>query len=225
MIRIRLRWFGRRIDSGSGVRAALGVLLVALALVGCRNGPAVDAGPWQEPFETGDAWRLSSDAVADVGVVDGQLQIHVFSPGQVAWGASQRVLDNLQLRVEATQISGPQDNEYGVLIRMDDDRSFYAFSISGDGYARVARYDQDGWTVLGPDWTPSDAIQQGESTNVLEVTADGAQFEFSVNGQPVVQVEDAALQKGNIGLYAGAFGEGDVVIAFDNLRVDTPSVP
>ena len=93
------------------------------------------------------------------------------------------------------------------------------FSISGDGYARAAWYNSGTWNLLGSDWIPSDAIHQGAATNVLELEARGTTFVFSVNGTQVLQVEDAELAKGDIGLYAGAFNEADVVVDFDNLEV------
>ena len=201
-------------------RALLGAfcLMAVLALSGCRAA-APEGGVWEDAFDDGAGWQLSSDAVADVALRDGTLVVRVFQPQQVAWATSERQWGDLHVTVEATHVSGPDDNEYGVLVRMNQSKSFYAFSISGDGYARIARYENGVWTVLGPDWVPSDAIAQGAATNVLEVRAQGASLEFIVNGQPVLQAEDAAFKTGSIGLYAGAFAEGDVVVAFDNLQV------
>jgi hypothetical protein len=201
------------------------ILLLALlwTAMGCGR-PVQESGAWKNAFDDGAGWHLSSDAVADVSVADGALLVHVFAPGQVAWAMSDRRWGNLHLTVEATHISGPDDNEYGVLIRMNDSGSgadaFYAFSISGDGYARIARYGKGTWTVLGSDWVPSSAILQGEATNVLEVVAQGTALEFIINGEPVLQTIDATLTTGSIGVYAGAFAEGGVVVAFDNLQVD-----
>ncbi len=151
---------------------------------------------------------------------DGALRVHVFEVGQVAWASAGRTYGNFRLTVEATQVSGPADNEYGVLVRMQDDQHFYAFSISGDGYVRAARYNGASWIILGPDWSESDAVHQGEATNILEVEATGATFVFRVNGVQVLQIEDATYAKGDIGLYAGTFSEGDVVITFDKLEVE-----
>jgi hypothetical protein len=165
---------------------------------------------------------VGSDAIADVSVAEGRLLIHVFEPGQVAWASTLREWGDVRLEVTATQVAGPMDNEYGVLLRMDGDQHFYAFSISGDGYARAARYDEGGWTLLGSDWTSSEAIHQGEASNLLVVVAQGDAFEFLVNDQSIIQVqadEGAALESGNVGLYAGAFGTGDVVVAFDDLHI------
>ena len=74
-------------------------------------------------------------------IADGTLRIHVLNWGEVAWASVDRAYGDFRLTVEATQISGPIDNEYGVLVRMNGDEQFYAFSISGDGYVRVARFD------------------------------------------------------------------------------------
>lgn len=196
------------------------VLLVASVLlpVACAGRDRGATEAWHATFDDDDGWEASSDAVADVAVSDGVLRIEVFSAGQVAWATSESRWADMQLSVDATQVSGPYDNEYGVLVRMQDDQRFYAFSISGDGYARAARYDAGTWTVLGPDWTPHDAIRQGSATNRLSLVAEGTRFDFLVNGESVLQVEDTAFSVGRLGLYAGAFAEGGVVVAFDNLE-------
>ncbi len=194
-------------------------LVLCLILVGMAACAARESAAWSEPFDAPGDWHLSADAAADVAVQDGSLRVHVFEVGQVAWASADRTYSDFRLTVEATQVSGPADNEYGILVRMQDDQHFYAFSISGDGYVRAARLNGASWIILGPDWAPSDAVHQGAATNVLEVEATGTTFIFRVNGVEVLQVEDATYAKGDTGLYAGTFSEGDVVITFDNLEV------
>lgn len=201
------------------VLRCLGWLCLSL-LAGCLLACSAK-GPWYESFDDPGDWRLSADAAAEVTVVDGLLRIHITEPGQIAWTSYPKTYGDFKLTVTATQESGPADNEYGVLIRMDGDEHFYAFSISGDGYVRAAQYEARLWAVMGNDWTLSEAVNQGEMSNSLEVEARGAQYIFRVNGQEVLQVEDDALKKGEIGLYAGAFTEGDVVVTFDDLEVAT----
>ncbi|HOT90026.1 MAG TPA: DUF1080 domain-containing protein [Anaerolineae bacterium] len=194
-----------------------GLTLLILLVIAACTGRASSA--WTETFDAPGDWRLSSDATAETVVQDGCLRVHIFEAEQIAWASAGRTYGDFRLTVEATQISGPDDNEYGVLVRMQDDQHFYAFSISGDGYVRAARYNGSAWLVLGPDWSPSEAIHQGAATNVLEVEASGATLTFRVNGVQVLQVEDTTYAKGDIGLYAGTFSEGDTVITFDNLEV------
>ncbi|MGC9468639.1 MAG: family 16 glycoside hydrolase [Anaerolineae bacterium] len=214
---LRRHSFPRRLRTPKLAWTLPALIVAILALVGCAASQT--QAEWNVAFDSAEGWVLSSDAVADIEVRDGVMRIHVLEPGQVAWATSEQTWQDLRVRVDAMQVSGPHDNEYGILLRMDDDRSFYAFSVSGDGYVRAARYESGSWMVLGPDWTPSDAVNQGEATNVLEVVARGTSFEFRVNDQVLLQVEDDVLNAGSVGLYAGAFGEGDVVVAFDNLSV------
>jgi hypothetical protein len=175
-----------------------------------------------EPFDAAGEWQLDSDATAELEIADGVLSIHVHSPNHVAWAYVERTFTDFRLRVEATPVGGPLDNEYGVLIRMRENEQFYAFSISADGYARVARYNVPNLeqTILGSDWTLTPAVQQGQATNVLTIEARGPQFKFWVNDELVAEVEDDTLSKGGLGLYAGAFSEPGVHVHFDNLRVE-----
>jgi hypothetical protein len=212
--------FVRDRRTGLRKRIKMWFLLVAViqVTVGCAR-PTPPAG-WETSFDTAEGWNLSSDPVADVSVMQGALNVHVMAPGQIAWAASEAEWQDCQVSVEATQVAGPADNEYGVLIRMAQDGSFTAFSISGDGYSRVALYQDGSWSVIGPDWAPTPAINEGAATNQLEIVADGTQLAFRVNGELVRQVEAGEARAGAIGLYAGAFSEGGVVVAFDNLVVE-----
>ncbi|MBN1486781.1 MAG: hypothetical protein JW981_04015 [Anaerolineae bacterium] len=195
-------------------------LITVLALV-VLNGCSGAVEPWNEPFDTVGDWQLESDASASVEITGGRLLINILVPGQIAWASiEERPLSDFRLTVEAAQEAGPMDNEYGVLLRMEDDVRFYAFSVSGDGYVRIALYENEQWTLLGQDWTASDAVHQGMATNVLGVDANGEQLTFSVNGEVVAQLSDATLTKGGIGLYAGAFNEAGVEVAFDNLQIE-----
>lgn len=193
--------------------------LLALLLCACGKGNGL---PWEEDFSTPGNWKLESDATAQVTVQDGVLSISVMSPNQLAWAEAGKELKDFHLTVEATQVAGPNDNEYGVLVRMQDRHNFYAFSISGDGYFLVSRFVDGVRQPMGTDWSPSDAILRGAKTNILEVIARGSRFTFIVNGQQLAQVEDDRFSHGDIGLYAGSFYEGGVEVSFDNLRVTAP---
>jgi len=193
------------------------VLLIGFAACRRETTPAV----WQESFDDAEAWRLRSDAAADLEIREERLHIQILQPGQVAWAVAERTFADFDLRVDATQLAGPEDNEYGVLVRMEGDERFYAFSVSGDGYVRASRYDGGRWEILGSDWTSSEAVNRGAATNVLTVEARGSQLTFHVNEEQVLRVDDGTLLNGEIGLYAGAFDEAGVHIAFDDLRVES----
>jgi len=199
------------------------VLVVSVILLtSCCRG---DQLPWSDDFsDPASGWQTESDASATVGYHEGAMRVFVESPNRLAWAWAGREFSDFHLAVEATQVSGPDDNEYGVLVRMENNSRFYRFSISGDGYYRVSKHDGTILELLSGDWLESDAINQGAATNLVEIVCQATRMTFFVNGEQLVQVEDAAYRRGDVGLYAGAFrdpGTG-VEIHFDNLSVTEP---
>ena len=203
------------------MRAGKRLLVVALVvfLVACGG----EQLPWSDDFsDPAGGWQAESDASAEVGCYEGVMRLLVKVPNRLAWASAGREFSDFRLAVEATQVAGPDDNEYGVLVRMRDADHFYRFSISGDGYYLVSKYDGGAWEVLNGDWTSSAAIHLGAVTNLLEVVCRGATMTFLVNGVTLTQVEDGSYSRGDIGLYAGSFFEPGVEIHFDNLTVTEP---
>jgi hypothetical protein len=200
-------------------RQILVTLLVAL-LVACSRGEQL---PWSDDFsDPASGWQAESDASAEVRYYEGAMRVLVKAPNRSAWAWANREFSDFHLIVEATQVAGPDDNEYGVQVRMEDNRRFYRFSISGDGYYQVSKYDGEEWGLLSAEWSESDAIHLGAATNLLEVICQGKTMAFLVNGEQLVRVEDTDYRRGDIGLYAGSLFEPGVEIHFDNLSVTEP---
>lgn len=203
--------------SGRWLVIPLVALVVLLGACGRQE------SPWADDFsDPASGWQAESDTSAEVGYHEGVMRILVRAPNRLAWASAGRDFSDFHLAVEATHVDGPDDNEYGVLVRMQDADHFYRFSISGDGYYSVSKYDGEEWMALDGDWTPSEAIRLGAVANLLEVVCQGATMTFSVNGVQLAQVEDSSYSRGDIGLYAGSFFEPDVEVQFDNLRVEGP---
>ena len=199
------------------------VVLVAASLVlfsACESAEL----PWTDDFsDPTSGWLVESDASAQVEYHDGVMRILIHLPNSIAWAAAQREFSDFRLSVDATQVAGPDDNEYGGSLRMQDPQHFYRFSVSGDGYYQVAKFDGAEWLILsGDDWLPSEIIHSGSATNHLEVLCQGSTMAFSVNGVELVEVQDSSYSRGDVGLYAGAFFEPGVEVHFDNLRVSAP---
>ncbi len=191
-------------------------LFLLLWLVACQ--PTTIQPTWDESFEAQGDWQLGSDAAAELNVQDGQLIIAIHQPQQIAWATAPYDCGDCTVDVEATALAGPVDNEFGVLLYVQDDRAFYAFGISSDGYVHAARYDDGLWHPL-QEWTESHCVAQGlGTTNRLTLTAQGGDFTLRVNGCEALSVHDETLDAGTIGLYAGSLAESGVRIAFDNLH-------
>lgn len=127
------------------------------------------------------------------------------------------------ITVETLKLSGPDDNNYGVLCRYQDRDNFYFFVISSDGYYGIGKVENGKQQLLEPEQMyPSDAILQGNQYNNLRVVCSGSQLVLTVNGELVAETEDHAFQRGDIGLMVGSFDQPGVDVLFDHFTVTVP---
>jgi hypothetical protein len=201
------------------IRAAF-IVIAFITLTACSSGSALTPLPYSDNFDNpGSGWKTTSDPSVQIQYQNGALDFQLAELDSIAWSVPGRHFRDFVLDVDATQVEGPDDNGYGVIVRYVDDRNFYRMDISGDGYYDVLKYKAGNWIKLR-DWTPSDAIHQGAATNHLQVIAQGSGLTFNVNGQTVAAFTDGDFQAGDIGLAAGTlFEHAGVHIAFDNLQV------
>ena len=201
-----------------------GLFLIPLILfipVLSACGSALTPLPFTEDFSNAtNGWKTASDDAIKISLQDGALHFTINDLDTIAWSTpkDKRFGDSV-LDVDATQVTGPNDNTYGVIFRYQDDRNFYRLDISGDGYFAVFKRKDGAWSKV-QDYTETPAVKQGNATNHLQVIAKGNQFTFNVNGQTVKTFGDKDFSTGNVGVTAGTlFDNAGVHIAFDNLKV------
>ncbi len=193
-------------------------LIIVALLSACAPGASL---PFRESFDDArNGWTLTQSSQAEIAIGGGQLSIAVNQPDSLAWSvAAGKTFDDFTLDVDATPLSGPDDNDYGVIVRHLDDEDFYRFEISGDGYYNVQKRQKGKWEKLVADWTESSAIRKGKATNHLRVVCAGNTATFYVNQVKLIQVTDDSFKRGQVGVFAGTLAEPGVRVAFDNLQM------
>jgi len=196
-------------------------LLILLLAAGC--GGAGGNLPWEETFDAAGSWSTGEDAYSRGNVSDGAYVFEVLQNDVSRWAASGQNFGDGIYELEATQISGPLDNGYGLLFRANAEAgNFYLFKVSGDGYVWIGRYQggAEAATLIGDHWFESAAVQQGLNvTNRLTVRAEAGNLIFYVNGQEVGRVTDNTLAAGDVGVLVQTLGGAPVVVRFDSLAV------
>jgi|GEM_PF-884657 len=169
----------------------------------------------------------------------------------MVWSNLNREFDDMDLRVTTWNVASPQDNQYGVVFRQQDDQNYYGLFISSDGRYKLEKVKDGQIETISP-WGISDVIQPGMAPNQIRIVASGDQFQFFVNDQPLAlclkgtneismwapELEGQSCQTANVTtVYQDAdFGEGQiglaaghsvdtsspVVIAFDDLLIARP---
>jgi hypothetical protein len=198
------------------------ILLISLLLASACAPSAPQS--FHETFDDArNGWTLVQNNQAEIAIGGGQLRITVKQPDSLAWSvAAGKTFGDLTLDVDATPLAGPDDNDYGVIVRRVDDDNFYRFEISGDGYYNIQKRQKGKWHKLVADWGESSAIRKGAATNHLRVVCVGRTLTFLVNQVQVAQVTDDAFARGEVGVLAGTLAAPGVQVAFDNVQVSKP---
>lgn len=205
--------------------------LLFISLTGCTIAPAIggDITPaggvlFTDNFEDpGSGWLQGEDESGRTEYIDGSFRILVTSESTWKVSIPRLYFTNVIIEVDATKISGPDDNDFGVICRYQDENNFYFFEISSDGYYSIGKYKDNQHQLLGmQQMQTSDSILQGSATNRIQATCEQSTLSLSVNGQLLISVEDSYFSAGDVGLIAGTFGTPGTEILFDNFIVYKP---
>jgi hypothetical protein len=138
---------------------------------------------------TGD-WEQYDGRLSAQILPEGVLRLDVGNVSSGPFSVARQYFGDFDVRVEARAVSGPVNNGYGLIFRLQNhsnsspaDDSYYLFQVSSDGYYQVLRVLGEMQKKLS-DWIPSPVVNQGMgATNYLRVVAQGDQFAFYINGQ------------------------------------------
>lgn len=156
---------------------------------------------------------------ARVYIADGAYHIMAYEVNNFVVGISERLyLGNFTLEVDAAQVSGDNDNEYGVVCGYRDDDNYYEVAISGDGYAGFFAREGGNWDTVVT-FMPNEGISQGNAANHLRLDVREGRFSFHINGQLAFVDFDDRFGDGLIGFGCGPFTEPGLQCSFDDLTV------
>ncbi|MFZ3071114.1 MAG: hypothetical protein WA110_08350 [Anaerolineaceae bacterium] len=196
------------------------ILLVLPAVIltcACSGGKVLYEDDFSDPSS---GWDQYSGSNATNDYHEGSYQIKVQETYFDQWALAHRDFENIVITVDATKISGSDDNNFGLLCNYQDMQHFYMLLISSDGNYIIQKMSPDGLIRLSSDWfEPSEAINKGVSTNHLKAECGGGSLALYANDDLVGQVDDADYTSGDIGFLVGTYGEGDVQVSFDDLVV------
>ncbi|HUV73535.1 MAG TPA: hypothetical protein VMW79_04445, partial [Anaerolineae bacterium] len=125
---------------------------------------------------------------------------------------------SFSLEVDAVQVSGDDDNEYGLVCGYQDEDNYYELAVTGDGFVGFFANEHGNWSSIS-DFATSDAVNQGNARNHLRLEVNDGFFFFYVNGRLALQESDYRFTEGLIGFGCGSFSEPGLHCSFDNLRV------
>jgi len=129
--------------------------------------------------------------------------------------ATENAIENFEVGVDSKVTSLVDDIAFGFILK-DTDGGFYGFLVSpGTLEYNFYYYDNETFTDL-IDWEVSDAIHMTGVNTAKVLCLDGT-FYLYINNELVNTVDDSAILKGDVGLIAEMYNEGDTgTYEFDN---------
>ena len=192
----------------------------AYDLLGGEPGALLFLDDFDDPVS---GWQRTQrdDYVTDYD--SGIYQITVMTPSLVVQSTPELTFGDVAIDVDAKKASGPDDPNFGVICRFQDNNNYYVLQISGDGYAAIYKLKDSEWTLLsGEELQYSDAILQGDATNHLHAECAGDTLSLYVNDQFLISAQDADFTTGYVGLLAGTYDTPGADIWFDNFTARQP---
>ena len=113
------------------------------------------------------------------------------------------------------------DDEFGLMFRVDPSGGHYRFTLTCKGEARVTRISEGSEVAVIPKTITNALIPGLLVDNRLGVIAEGELFRFFLNGEEVFTARDPGLRWGRLGLYVRARRGGQTTASFDDFIVRT----
>jgi hypothetical protein len=155
--------------------------------------------------------------------VNGAYRIVVNQPNINLWSHPGMDFATIHEEVSLMTPDGPQGNRMGLICRLKDDKNFYFFAISADGFYGIGKM-KDGVTSLltGDQMQKHAAILTGTQINRVRADCIGNLLILYVNDILIGSATDSDFTNGDVGILAGTFDQPGVDVYFDNFVVYKP---
>ena len=215
-------------------KAFLALALITIATLACsfsfgNSGTTTtssDGALYQDDFSNnGSGWPKDSYNGNVMDYANGQYRIYVADTyGDLIANAGVNLPADVVIDVDITLGSGSENNDFGVVCRLQDLDNFYFFQISSDGYAVIGMFQDNSMYYLSADAMQKvDGIYSGNATNHVRAVCQGSNLTLYANNALVASVSDTTFTSGgDVGLMGGSFDQGGIDIYFDDFVVTAP---
>lgn len=174
----------------------------------------------EEDFSEGNQWSLVESESATSAITNNHLTLTLRQEkSYLLTNRSTPFLGNFYAEVTASPQLCRGADEYGLLVRVTAANSYYRFSLSCDGRAKVERLVNGVASSMAP-WTFHGLIPQFAPSSVrLGVWASGQEVRFFVDDNFLFTVQDTVFFQGGLGLFVRTSESDAITATFSDLLV------
>lgn len=192
-------------------------------LIGTRHSPQAEIpldgeilyrDDFANPFS---GWDTGGDEFANRYYQDGEYFIQISPDNYYGWANPGEDFTDVVITVDVRAQRSNGTGDFGVLCRYQDEDNFYALEVSEDGYFAIWKAEAGEFSDL-VEWSFSSDIPIQEPVSVTAACI-GDRLSLAISDVLLAAVSDDTHAHGDVGLIAGTWEEGDLVIGFDNYVV------
>lgn len=177
---------------------------------------------YEDDFSSpGSGWDDGGVDIGSTHYLNGAYQIEVIKQQSYVWGNPYQSFGDVAVGVNAQVFQSTGQGDFGILCHYQDVDNFYALEVSEDGFFAIWKR-MKGETQNLVEWQSSSDIPQDGGVVTIEALCSGSELALAVNGVVLARVSDNSFNSGDVGLVAGTWEKGDLVVGFDNLKVYKP---
>jgi hypothetical protein len=172
---------------------------------------------------TSSGWDRISTMDGMTNYEDDQYHIQINRPDYDVFANPYRSFNDVRVEVEATDVGGIADNNFGIICRCANKDDYYAGLVTSDGHYGIFKFKGGVSILLGVETMPtSPVILPAQEMNLIRLDCIGSTLTLYVNGIQLDSRQDAEFKSGDVGLLAGSYKNAGVEITFDNFKVYSP---
>lgn len=186
------------------------------------SGDVIFVDDFSETNEIWDIWEKPDESAVSF-FEDGLIMI-VSKPNLDIITTNNVSYPDVLIQTTAQKRLGTNDNAYGIVCRYLNDRNYYGFLISSDGYYGIVKVVEGEYELVSSENMEFDeGIHQGKGENSISAKCERNTLTISINGVEKASVYNNDLTAGKTGLITGSFSEVDeTAVLFDNFIVMVP---
>lgn len=186
------------------------------------SGDVIFVDDFSTPNENWDIWDKPDESAVSF-FEDGLIMI-VSKPNLDIITTNKFSYPDVLIQMTAQKRLGTNDNAYGIVCRYLNDKNYYGFLASSDGYYGIVKVVEGDYKLLSSENMEFDeSIHKGRGENSISAKCQSNTLTLSINGVEKTSVIDEDLAAGKSGLITGSFsGADETAVLFDNFLLMVP---
>lgn len=172
---------------------------------------------YEDFTDPSDEWWTNEEPTHTYSYYDNGYRIEILEEDWITWTTIGSHKSDVVIEADVKNL-GEDDNLIALVCRSVDVHNLYLLGISSDGYYIIWKLSHNIW-ITSVDWTKTDAVNTGKSSNRIKAVCSGTNLSLYVNDILLSKIVDDDFSSGQVGVSVGSMEKSGVDVIYDNFAV------